>query len=190
MAKRGGLLRHEHDSITVTVQIAKSHISTPESGGRRAPPGVGWSPTCVVCEVARSAAGGRCPRPLLRPGLGPDVSALGRERGGYARTPPSPQVGGTCITWSGHLGAWRPGPGGRGIDLLSLADTRPPSSNARRDTATLAAITRSLLDRRRHGAAAWEEQADYPISDTLRSSAGGMGGLVTGYARSTEAGET
>ena len=78
-----------NDPITLQVQIAKSHISTPELGGRRAPPGVGWSPTSAVCEVARSAAGGRCPRPLLRPGLGPDVSAPDRERGGQL---PGPQI--------------------------------------------------------------------------------------------------
>ena len=62
----------------------------------------------------------------LQPGGGvPDHScaldwgqtwALSAGKGGGTLVPlPLPRCGGTCTTWSGHLGAWRPGLGGHGI---------------------------------------------------------------------------
>ena len=49
-----------------------------------------------------------------------------------------------------HHVVWPP----RGMEAWALGYPGPPSSSARRDTATLAATTKSLLDRRSHGAAA------------------------------------
>ena len=92
--KEGGPYQENFIQIQVLYQVAKLYFSTPDQGVRRGPPGAGGCRARTEVEVG-SAAGRRGSDPL------------GALHWGQTWTLP---LGGTCTTWSGHLGAWGLGP--------------------------------------------------------------------------------